>query len=141
MKKYWIIPFSIGFFAMGILASRVNLKIFTDPANTIKPPIEAQYQTALFDDIEKDPFSVNGQNVAISGRVYQDAGGYFWLVRKIGEKPYDSYALKLTAWPFTQSPPAETWSAEVKVSGSFSSRDSSSNIDILLGPKVIEIKQ
>ena len=129
------------FFLTGLFISNTwHILNSNSSAVTSSKSIASAYEIIAFDDFKKTPITINGKSISVQGRVYQDAGGYFWLVSSIGDKPKDSYALKLTAWPFSQSPPVDAWSSELIVSGVFSSRDSSSDIDFLLGPKIIEIK-
>ena len=45
-----------------------------------------------------------GTSVWLVGRVFTDGGGYHWLVDSIGEEPYQTYAVQLSAWPFRSAP-------------------------------------
>lgn len=94
-----------------------------------------------FDQILTNRDKINGKSVTVSGRVYADAGGNFWLVQSIGKEPYKAYAIQLTAWPFKQSPPIGTWSAYVEITGRFSRRDLNSTYDDLLGPEQIVVRE
>lgn len=81
--------------------------------------------------------NLNGKNIRIRGRVYTDAGGYFWLIHSIGDEPYKTYALQLTAWPFASDPQVGQWSRVLQLKGIFSQKEQGSLYDHLIGPSQI----
>ena len=82
-----------------------------------------------------------GTSIWLVGRIFTDGGGNHWIVDSIGDEPYRTYALQLSAWPFRSDPPIGTWSTPVQIFGRFEKGAPDSKFDFIIGPSKIMIPE
>ncbi len=105
--------------------------ITMDSSKTVEPDVKDLAYAS------KNRDRLAGTSVWLVGRVFTDGGGYHWLVDSIGEEPYRTYAVQLSAWPFRSDPPIGTWSTPVQIFGRFEKGDPGSKYGFIMGPTKI----
>jgi hypothetical protein len=83
---------------------------------------------------------LNHKIINISGYIYHDDGGLFWLVSLPDQESSKDYSVRLTNWPFQQSPPIGGHSRHLVLTGEFTRNHEDSKYDFLLGPSNILMK-